>query len=67
MNTEIRRKSSQELAGREIVEITPVILGGSPTDPKNKTVLTRAEHIQAVVHWNRVIRELRNSHPTRTM
>ncbi len=27
------------LAGKEIYEIKPVILGGSPTDPANKTML----------------------------
>lgn len=47
-------------AGKEIFEIQPVILGGSPTDPSNKTVLTREQHIQAVVYWNRQIRRLRS-------
>jgi len=43
----------------EIFEIHPVILGGSPTDPANKVVLSRTEHMQAVVYWNRVIAEMR--------
>lgn len=46
-------------AGREVFEIQPVILGGSPSDPANKTVLTRDQHIKAVVYWNREIRRLR--------
>ena len=44
----------------EIVEITPVILGGDPTDPANKTVVTRQQHFEIVRYWNRVIGELRN-------
>jgi len=50
-----------ELAGLEIFEIHPVILGGSPTDPANKTALTRQKHIEAVRYWNRKIRELRRA------
>jgi hypothetical protein len=45
--------------GKEVFEIQPVILGGSPTDPANKVLLNREEHIRAVVFWNRVIKELR--------
>jgi len=54
-----RRFRGEDCRGKEIFEITPVILGGSPTDPANKTVLTRADHIRAVVYWNKVIKELR--------
>jgi hypothetical protein len=46
--------------GREIFEITPIILGGNPIDSENKTVLNRQDHIKAVVHWNKVIKELRD-------
>ena len=45
--------------GMEVFEIKPVILGGSPSDPANKVMLTRDEHIKAVVYWNGVIAELR--------
>ena len=45
--------------GMELVEITPVIVGGDPTDPKNKTWLTRQQHFEAVRYWNRVIGDLR--------
>jgi len=54
-----RRLGGADCQGKEIFEITPVILGGSPTDPANKTVLTRADHIKAVVYWNKVVKELR--------
>lgn len=57
---ETRRREGQRLAGKEIFEIQPVILGGSPTDPANKTALTRQQHIEAVRYWNKVISDLRN-------
>ncbi len=52
-------RTERNLAGKEIFEVQPIILGGSPTDPKNKTVLTREDHIKAVNYWNRIIRDLR--------
>ena len=45
----------------EIFEVQPVILGGSPTDPANKVILNRQQHIEAVRYWNRVLKELRKS------
>lgn len=55
----INRKNKRDLAGKEIFEIQPIILGGNPTDPNNKTVLNREDHIRAVNYWNRIIRDLR--------
>jgi hypothetical protein len=43
----------------ELVEVTPVILGGDPVDPQNKTWLTRQQHFEAVRYWNRVIEGMR--------
>jgi hypothetical protein len=43
----------------ELVEIKPVILGGNPTDPQNKTWVTRQQHFEMVRYWNRVISDLR--------
>jgi len=60
---ELRR--SLEAAGKEVFEIQPVILGGSPTDPANKTILGREQHIEAVRYWNRVIRQLRMQQASR--
>jgi hypothetical protein len=45
--------------GMELSEVTPVILGGDPVDPQNKTWLTRQQHFEVVRYWNRVIRQLR--------
>jgi hypothetical protein len=50
-----------ELAVSTLGGRLPVILGGDPVDPKNKTWLTRQQHIEAVRYWNRVIRHLRDA------
>lgn len=50
---------SESAKRREIVEIHPVILGGDPTAPTNKTVLGPEDHVAFVTYWNRRIRELR--------
>lgn len=62
---DLRKGRPEDYAGKEIFEIKPVILGGSPTDPANKIVLTRAQHIEAVRHWNRVIRQARQERDAR--
>lgn len=54
-----RKQGGEKLKGLEIFEITPIILGGSPTDPENKTALTRSQHIEACRYWNKIIKELR--------
>jgi len=58
-SSEFRCGGDSNLAGKEIFEIKPVILGGSPTDPENKIALTREQHIQAVRYWNKVVGDLR--------
>ena len=60
-NRDWRRENSSQFAGKEIFEIKPIILGGSPIDPANKTVLTREQHIQAVRYWNKIIKGLKAS------
>jgi len=57
----IRINRIQDCIGKEIFEIQPVILGGSPTDPGNKAILTRQQHIEAVRYWNNIIRALRRT------
>lgn len=47
------------LKGMELVEIKPIIVGGDPTDPQNKTWVTRQQHFELVRFWNRVISDLR--------
>lgn len=41
------------------MEITPIILGGSPTDPENKAAVTRQQHIEVTHYWNKIISDLR--------
>jgi len=53
--------AAAERSGKEIFEITPVMLGGSPTDPANKILLSREDHISAVRYWNKIIRDLRKT------
>ena len=60
-----REFRGKDCRGKEIFETTPFILGGGPTDPANKTVLTRVDHIKAVVYWNKVIKELREQRKSR--
>jgi len=57
--SDLRRQNAESLLGKEILEITPVILGGSPTDPANKAVVTRQQHIEAARYWNKIISDLR--------
>lgn len=58
--SDARKQSGDKLIGLEIFEVTPIIVGGSPTDPENKTALTRQQHIEACRYWNKVIKELRD-------
>jgi len=59
----IRREKEyfRKFKGKEIFEIKPIILGGSPTDSANKIALSRKKHIQAVNYWNSVIKKLKKS------
>lgn len=59
MKQSFDRRGDVRPPSMELFDITPVILGGDPNDPKNKAWLTREQHIEAVRYWNRVIRELR--------
>ena len=47
--------------GRVIHEIKPVLFGGSPTDPKNKTLLPLSIYAEAVGFWNEQVREARKA------
>jgi hypothetical protein len=53
---------SSDLRGKQLFHITPVMLGGSPTDPANKVVMPIEEHIQAVRFWNDIIAQHRAQH-----
>lgn len=53
------RRSTSGTEGMEIFEITPIILGGDPTNLANKTLLTREQHIEAVRYWNKIISDMK--------
>lgn len=55
-----RRLTASGSRGKEIFEIKPIILGGSPTDAANKILLSRDDHIKAVVYWNKIIADIRS-------
>lgn len=55
-----RRAAQDRCVGKEILEIKPIIFGGSPTDPKNKRILDRKQHIAACKFWNKKISEIDN-------
>jgi len=59
---EKNKPPNSALRGKQIFEITPVILGGSPTDPANKVLLTIEEHMQAVRFWNAAIAKHKAEH-----
>jgi hypothetical protein len=53
-----------ELVGKEIHEVVPIIFGGSPTDPKNKVLVTPEKYAEAVVAWNRQYYDMKGKQPT---
>lgn len=57
--SDFRKTDPKRFQGMEIFEITPVILGGSPTDSENKTLLSRQQHFEAVRYWNKIVKGLR--------
>jgi hypothetical protein len=59
MNEKPSGKSAGRSPGMETIEIKPVILGGDPEDPDNKTLVSREQHFELVRYWNRVIREFK--------
>jgi hypothetical protein len=54
---DLRAREPERFRGMEIFEIKPIILGGDPLDPKNKVILNRKQHIEAVRYWNRLIHQ----------
>ncbi|MGY4641670.1 hypothetical protein [Pseudomonas sp. TE24901] len=57
------QKRAPRPKGMELFDITPIILGGDPSSPENKTWLTRQQHFEAVRYWNRIISDLRKKLP----
>ena len=52
---------AQELVGKEIHEIKPIVFGGDPVDPKNKTLVDFRPYIEVVVWFNNLYRQMQPS------
>ena len=46
--------------GLHLHRVHPILFGGSPTDKDNVQFISRQQHAQAVVFWNKKIREIEN-------
>ena len=57
-NAGVRKQHGAQAVGLEVFDLKPIILGGDPTDLKNKVLLTRQQHIEAVRYWNKLIQQL---------
>lgn len=57
-NRVLRAGDPEAYAGKQIHEVQPVKFGGSPTDPRNKIVLSQSEHSDATTWWDRLLRYL---------
>ena len=58
---DFRKQDLGKNRGLELIEVTPVILGGDPIDPNNKALVSRTQHFEVVRYWNGVIAEMRAS------
>ncbi len=45
--------------GKELHEVHPIALGGSPTDPANKVLVPVAKHAELVTFWNNAFKAIR--------
>ena len=55
-----RLEADTDTIGLELHEIKPIVFGGDPEDPQNKTLLSPPKHAEAVRHWNQIFRDLRS-------
>jgi len=55
---DFRKRNQEKHRGMEVIEITPVILGGDPADPDNRCLVNREQHFEVVRYWNGIIAEL---------
>jgi SMI1 / KNR4 family (SUKH-1) len=53
-------------AGLIVHELTPVILGGNPTDPANKAVVPLHDYVRLVAWWNERVNNARDPFPSET-
>lgn len=53
--------AAPSLKGYDFHEIHPVKFGGNPTDPLNKTLIPREQHLKFANFWNSRLYELKDS------
>lgn len=58
-------KANPELLGKNVWQIQPVILGGSPTDPKNRMVVPLRDMLKFADFWTEQVVQMKGS--TRTI
>jgi hypothetical protein len=54
------RPLNPHTAGLELHEKHPIVLGGDPTGPGNRVLLSISDHVQACEFFNRLFREVRD-------
>jgi RHS repeat-associated protein len=60
-NKALRRKLSRDgvpVKGKEIHELHPVVFGGDPTNPGNKVILSKSDHVEFTSWWKSIQRRL---------
>jgi predicted metal-dependent HD superfamily phosphohydrolase len=45
--------------GLHLHRINPILFNGSPTDRQNITFITRLEHAELAVWWNRLVKDMK--------
>jgi len=50
---ELPHAINEAIISKEIHEIQPIVFGGDPVDPKNKTLLSPDDYAKLVVWWNK--------------
>lgn len=55
----LKLRSDAKLAGKIKWYIQPIVFGGSPSDQKNIAWISHDQHIEAVVYWNKLYRDLK--------
>lgn len=57
----LKLRADAKLAGKIKWYIQPIVFSGSPSDPKNMAWISHDQHVEAVVYWNKMYRDLRGN------
>jgi hypothetical protein len=53
-------KKENTRKGLHLYRIQPILFGGNPVDPENTKFVTRLQHAEFVVFWNRKVNEVKD-------